>query len=107
MLSDHFTSLTDPTLTEVVCAFNNALGGWMVFIILLATAIIISITIFFVWNRNDPIGSAIYGFSSMTTISFLLTLASADNCVRVITYDQFLYLLVITSLMFIVKRMSD
>lgn len=113
MISDVFTQLpANKDVIEYIFAFDHALGGWMVFSILLALMVVYSSAIYY-W-KQDFTASHVYGNYMILFVAFLFTLVRSEYFVdasgdplRLLSFAKFSFFLVILILATIYKVVSD
>jgi len=113
MIISNFTSIpSNASITEYVFAFNNSLNNYAVFSILIAILIVLTVAILF-W-RDDFIFAVKNATYLVAFGSFLLTLVKSDlffdsngDPLRLVSFVQFTFFLVILSLVVFYEQVSE
>ncbi len=105
MLIDNLTAVAkNASLTRYLHVFDGILGGWFIFGVLLGFLIVFTVSLAS-WSK-DLIQSVTYASFLITTTSFILFIIQIDG-VRLISFEQFSFFMVITGLSLFTKKMTD
>ena len=104
-ISDNFTQIEDPTITNYVFAFKNSFGSVEIFFWVIASLGVVASGAIFFWS-NDWVNSALFGSFISLFAGFLAVLIVKDG-VRLITWDAFSLFVSVTALLTIYKKVSD